>query len=191
MRLPSAQEVVTALYAALRLARGDGAAMAMFDRTVDGFWRSFFAAVLALPAFLVIKALAGPGEAPLGTGIGDLLGLGLIYAVLWLAYPVAIYQVCDLIDREERFVDYVVAYNWAAFWQLTLQMAVRVVEAIGLLPGALVTLLTGISIGVILWYLWYIARIGLAIGGGLAAAIVAFDLVLGILLRFLLEWALR
>ena len=48
--LPTPSEILKALYGVYLLARRHPDAPAMFDCSVDGFWRSLFAAVLVLPA---------------------------------------------------------------------------------------------------------------------------------------------
>ena len=48
--MPDRQEVLSALYGAYRLAWFDVSGMTFLNLTVEGFWRSFFAAVLVAPA---------------------------------------------------------------------------------------------------------------------------------------------
>ena len=43
-----------ALTGALRLARGDRGGLSCFDRSLDGFWRSFRAAAITYPLYLVL-----------------------------------------------------------------------------------------------------------------------------------------
>jgi len=55
--VPSAREMMYALYGAYRLARFDAGGMRYFDASIDGFWRSFFAAVLIAPFYLIYQWL--------------------------------------------------------------------------------------------------------------------------------------
>ena len=50
-------EVRLAMIGALRLARGDRGGLAGFDRSVDGFWRSFRAAVISYRLYLVLLSM--------------------------------------------------------------------------------------------------------------------------------------
>ena len=50
----TAREVTAALYGSWRLARLDPGGMAYFNRTVEGFWNSFFAAVIVAPGYIEI-----------------------------------------------------------------------------------------------------------------------------------------
>ena len=56
----SLREVITALYGAYRLARFDPGGLGFYEVTVQGFWRSFFAAVnpAADPLFESAEPLA-------------------------------------------------------------------------------------------------------------------------------------
>ena len=50
----SGQYVTNALYGAYRLARADTNGLSYFDNSNAGFWRSFYAAVLIAPLFLIL-----------------------------------------------------------------------------------------------------------------------------------------
>ncbi|MDX2142565.1 MAG: hypothetical protein SFV19_04360 [Rhodospirillaceae bacterium] len=54
--IPSLREIVYGVFGAWRLARLDRSAMVHFDRTVEGFWKSFFAAAIVAPAYLILVA---------------------------------------------------------------------------------------------------------------------------------------
>ena len=46
-----------ALAGSLRLARGEPGGLSCFDRSLDGFWRSFRAAVICYPLYLVLLSM--------------------------------------------------------------------------------------------------------------------------------------
>ena len=50
------QEVFKGLYGAWRLLLGDRGAVALFDDSIMGFWKSFFAAILILPIVPPLRA---------------------------------------------------------------------------------------------------------------------------------------
>jgi hypothetical protein len=52
--MPSYAEIQRALQGAWLLARGDTRGMGLFDLSVEGFWRSFAAALLAAPAYVLV-----------------------------------------------------------------------------------------------------------------------------------------
>ncbi|MGE5269272.1 MAG: hypothetical protein ACM3JG_06310, partial [Thiohalocapsa sp.] len=54
MTVPAWIEVQLAVGGALRLACGDRRGLGSFDASLDGFWRSFRAAVICYPLYLVL-----------------------------------------------------------------------------------------------------------------------------------------
>src|SRR5271154_5045235 len=108
--LPSANEVAAAFQGAIRLARLDAGGLNFFDRTVGGFWRSFFAAALIAPVriFLLITTREVPDD------VGSLRFVGvetISYVIGWLFFPFIMLFVVDLLNRRARYFDYLVPYN--------------------------------------------------------------------------------
>jgi hypothetical protein len=62
MTVPAWTEVQLAVRGALRLARGDPRGLDFFDASIDGFWRSFRAALVAIRS-LILLALPGQRSA--------------------------------------------------------------------------------------------------------------------------------
>ena len=54
------QEIFEGLYGAWRLLLGDRGAIALFDNSVAGFWKSFFAAIFVVSILLVISIVVAP-----------------------------------------------------------------------------------------------------------------------------------
>ena len=50
-------ELRLALVGSLRLARGDRGGLDCFDRSLEGFWRSFRAAIIAYPLYLILLTM--------------------------------------------------------------------------------------------------------------------------------------
>ncbi|MGB8276083.1 MAG: hypothetical protein WCF16_12540 [Alphaproteobacteria bacterium] len=173
-------EVVSSLEGALRLARGDAGGMACFNRSLEGFWRSFFAAIIAAPAYMALAAPVGEGAS------GDLLRPVLVdaiaYVIGWVAFPLAMTYVAAVLQREDRYLGYIVAYNWAqvpqAFLYLTGAIMVRVfgiAEPLNQVLGVTV-------LGAILVYTWFVARTALEITRVQAVGLVGLDIGLTIVI---------
>ena len=114
--MPSGDQIQTYLTGAWRMMTGRPDGLRMLDISADGFWNSFFAIVVALPAMLV-------GWVPLASEIGgpyadsaSRFGLVLRFAVVDLCAWIAPIAVLGLVARyagiQDRFVHYVVASNW-------------------------------------------------------------------------------
>lgn len=176
------REIVSSLSGALQLARMDPDGMARFNRTVDGFWRSFFAAVIVAPAYVALTLMhLSQADVP-ASGARILLVESLTYVIGWVAFPLAMAYIAPMLDRDEHYIPFIVAYNWAAVWQTALFLGVSVLAAGGAVPGAAADLLALLATLAILFYQWFIARTALELGGGRAAAVVALDVALALLI---------
>ncbi len=142
--IASRAEINAAIRGALKLWRGDPAGMEFFDRGLDGFWRSFFAAVLAVPAHVALLLLSS-SRAELAEHLPRLLVVEAIaYVISWTAYPLVMAFMVDWLDRRDRYFDYMVPYNWAGLVQILVFLAVAALRALGVLPepiGAVAALL--------------------------------------------------
>jgi hypothetical protein len=175
--LPNTTEISAALHGAVRLARLDAGGLDLFDRTLDGFWRSFFAAILIAPVHVLLMVITHeiPGDS---ASVRVFAVEAIAYAIRWLAYPAAMLIAVDLLGRRQRFFDYMVPYNWANVPQIVLLM---IVTGLGLaLPETLGQLLSMVALVSILIYEWFVAKVGLMISGTAAVALVLLDLVISL-----------
>lgn len=181
------REVVYSLYGAWRLARLDRGGMAQFDTSLEGFWRSFFAAAIVAPAHVVLVLLQGGMATPATptTDETDWLRFWLVkviaYAVGWTAWPLVMFHIAKLVDRESAYLGYIVAYNWAQVIAAGLFLLVAIVASTVLPPGAIEAAFIVTTL-VLLAYEWFVVRVALGIGGGLAAGLVILSLVLSMVI---------
>lgn len=172
--IPSRQEIAYRVYGAWRLARFDAKGAQYFDTAPDAALRSFFAAVLVAPAFLVTLLLLR-NEAPPADPLAIGLVILLCYSLLWTVYPVIVYRVCQAIDREQAFFRYLCADNWASIIGFHFQLAVLLLIVGGVVPAALAPLVELIMRACLLAYSWFIVRSCLDVSGAAAAAFVALQ----------------
>jgi hypothetical protein len=173
--MPDRAEVLGALYGAYRLAWFDASGMTYFNLTVEGFWRSFFAAVLVAPAYAILVGLQ------LSTGTEDFnialvfLSEGIGYVLAWCAFPIVALLLTRMLGLDRNYVALIVAHNWSAVPQTAAFVAVVLLGAI--LPEALSTLLVTLTTGAILVYQWFVIRTALQSSGGIALMLLLVDLV--------------
>ncbi len=183
MQIPNAVEVAGALEGAWRLACRDPDGMRRFDGTLDSFWKSFFAAVVSLPFFALLVLLRDLPAEPRG-GMGVVLVVEAIaYVATWAAFPLAMLYVARALQRQNRYLSFMAAFNWSAVIQVVLFALATGIAASDLLPEAIAQ---GIAFGVtmlVLIYEWYVIRVGLAVGGLVASAVVMLDLAVGIIVN--------
>ena len=173
-----------ALAGSLRLARGERGGLSFFDRSRDGFWRSFRAAVICYPLYLVLLSMrvsVADWQRSGGWRIVVVETIG--YVIAWVAFPLMMLTVTRWIGRAHRFFDFMVPYNWCQVPQSALFVLIGLVSAGGALG---VRVSAAIEIGAViatLVYEWFIARVALNTTGLVAVFVVLLDLVLGALIN--------
>jgi len=176
-------EVRLALVGALRLAKGDRGGLSCFDRSLDGFWRSFRAAVIAYPLYLMLLMMRVTIAEWERSGGFYIIGVETIaYVVAWVAFPLAMLTVTRWIDRSHRFFDFMVPYNWSQLPQSALFVLVGLQaesQAVSAQPAQVIEIAAAIAV---LAYEWFVARVALETTASAAALVVLVDLVLGVLI---------
>ena len=182
MAIPA--DIANALHGAWRLARLDRGGLAFFEHGEAAFWRSFRAALIVYPAFLLFLFL------PLGSGDADaeapdwariILVETIAYVIGWTALPLVMLPITRFLAREARWLDFIIVYNWSQVLQYGVILAAVGLSVGGLAPGFLhggrdliyVAYLAASA------YECFIARIVLDISWPAACMIVLVDLVLG------------
>ncbi len=181
--MPTREEVLRALTGTLLLARQDPRAEAFFDLSLDGFWKSFFAAVVGLPFFLVLVV----NELVLLDPLSPFAVVGvrlLAYALDWPLFALAAALLVRLVGLTMRYVPLVVMVNWATVPQLALMAATVVLAAV--LPEALAGFLFVVALTTVLFYRWTVMRRALGGLGGTAFGFLVVDVLLGILVERLI-----
>lgn len=184
-------EIIRSLYGALHLARGDTSGMAFFNATEQGFWRSFTAALLIAPLFALLLTIRyHVNEA--GVSLLRFTAIETIaYVVSWVAFPLLLYHLTDILGTGHRFVRYIVAYNWASVLQNLLYLPFALLVEAHLVQGAGSTFFGIILLGLVLLYTWFVTRTALEVTNLLAAGLVMIDLVLSIFINTITQGMLR
>lgn len=176
----SAREAATSLYGAYRLARFDARGMTCFETSLAGFWRSFFAAVIVAPVFAVLLAMRYAAGGVAVDGVRFAAVQSIAYVIAWVAFPLVMVTVARLLKREERYLGYIVAYNWASVLQNGLYLPLVMAGVAGVIPAEAAGPVSLIALSLILVYGWFIAKVALDVGAVTAVGLVALDLVLSV-----------
>lgn len=177
--MPSREEITRAIYGAYRLARLDQGGMNHFDLSIEGFWRSFFAAVVVLPFYIVLifGPLGGFAESTAGPELYLLVKLAS-YAIGWAIFPVAMIFLARLLSLSANYVPFIIAHNWSAVIQIAVLLPVFLLAPGDGPPEGAAALVLMLAIVAVLFYQWYIARVALGTSALTAAGVVVFDVVL-------------
>ncbi len=176
----TARETVYSIFGAYRLAMLDKTGLNYLDRSPEGAIRSFNAALIVLPAYAVLVVLRLWDVLPDVSLLRLVTVEGLAYVISWSAFPLVMFYISGLLDRSERYFDFLSAYNWSAVIQMGLYLPVVAIADSGLMPGGLGEGLVMVVTMLVLLYQWFIARTTLDINGGSAAGVVLLDMILAI-----------
>ena len=185
------EEASRSLQGAWGLLRRDPAAPTAFNATLDGFWRSFLAAVLLLPLLLAYLALTETGEsadqaAPATRWIVNLL----VYAIEWAAWPLVAFYLARAMNCGDRLLGYLVAYNWSQLLTGPFIIGLAVFARTAL-PQEDAAVLILVAEGAVLVYEYLIARQMLGVPARRAAAVVIASLALSFVLAGATDFALK
>jgi hypothetical protein len=175
--MPDQEEVLRSIYAAYRLAWLDRAGMGHFNLSVEGFWNSFFAAVLVAPGYALLVAqdlLARPeAVSPAWAFVIETLA----YGIAWAAFPVVALVLTHLMGLSRNYAALIIAANWAAVIQICVFLAA---VALGFVLPPLGALAVTLATGAILLYQWFVIRTALDTTAGIAIALVLVDLLVNL-----------
>jgi hypothetical protein len=171
-----------ALVGLMRLVRGDRGGLACFDRSVDGFWRSFRAAIPCYPLFLLLLTMrVAAADWQRSGGLRIVSVETIAYVISWTAFPLLMLSLTRRIGRADRFFDFLVPYNWYQLPQSALFVVVGLVSAGG--PAGSPAQALGLAAAAAaLGFEWYLARVALDTTRAAAALVVLVDFMLGALI---------
>ncbi len=181
--------VQKSLDAAFRLAGRDQTAWGQFDLTADGFFRSFVAILLVAPLNILFDLFAlrlsdartlSEGKVPsLGEyGFGEVLFSTAALAIGWMVFPLALFYLLRFLDLSHRYGTMVIAHNWGRVVIELFNVPAIVLFSLGLISHQVAVDLLFVTLGLTLYYRFYIAQTALDIGWGLAISISVLELLL-------------
>ena len=177
------KETLRALYGTWRIAHRDARGVGYFTFTIGGFWRSFLAAALVFPAFALLRwhdLDSVPADFPT---LRYLLVETISFIVKWLAFPLVMFHVTEMLERQQRYIPFIVVYNWASVLQMGVYLLALLLGAAfpGLGAGGFALL----AVVAMMVYGGYITILTLAVPAPTAVAIVLLDFLLSLTITVL------
>jgi hypothetical protein len=187
--MPSGDEIQTYLAGAWRLMMGKPDGVRALDVSADGFWNSFFAILVAIPALSVSWAglAAELSEFGHGSRFSILLRLAVIDVAAWVLPLLVLGLVAKPVGILDRYPHFVVASNWASALLAWLMLPAGLLN---LLVPAAKELNDMVSLTVFLVALvltWRLTNAVLVKGAGVASAVFAGMVFAGIFLIVFLQ----
>jgi hypothetical protein len=181
-------EITRSIHGAWRIARLDPDALAYFNITADGFWRSFSALVLVVPfyiGFLILSHGHLPGLEPPGGPIVSATWYVtvklLAFAAGWLVFPVVMVAISRLLDLTETYAQYIIVWNWSNVLEMVVILPAVMLFLSGALAGQTAAMILMAAQITMLFYGYLVARTGLRCKLVTAIGVVAFNFVLSLL----------
>lgn len=155
-------EIRRSLTGCYRFVRGDPQALGYFNLSVDGFYRSFTAMLLIVPAILIYSLITGRlAEEEISVLRLALSELAITFTS-WLAFLGAIFVLARYFDVAENFPTFVVVYNWSQLF-ITLIWLPLILFAMVLGAPSVLPFLSVMLLAASYYYLWYIIMRSLAV----------------------------
>ena len=172
----------TGLTGAWRLARLDRGGMRYFDATEAGFWRSFQAAILAVPfyAILLLVEPRPPDQALSPDPLRAILIEAIGYVIRVTAFPLAAWYLARGFNCSGRYIAFVVAYNWANLLQVIVFFPIVVLAAATDMSADTLAIPGLIFAAAVFYYEYFIARAALAVDALPALTFVGTDFLIAI-----------
>lgn len=179
----TAWETTRALYGAYRFALLDPTGLSYFRNTRGAFWRSFNAALIIAPFYAGLLLMRYEMGEVSASAIRFIYVETTAYIISWVAFPVIIDFLITAIDKRDKFIRFIIAYNWAAVLQHTVFLPTAMLSVNGVFSPTVAGFL-GLTILIFFMvYIWFITKTALDIPGKLAASIVAIDFTLSLLIK--------
>ena len=180
----TADEVNRSFRGTLDLLNSRTEGLKSFDMSERGFWRSFAAIWLTLPAYIVSLAferlrlgLAQPGHSLLDNIWLDLV-VALGHVMSFVALPVAMIWVVRAFRLTGAYVPFVIVTNWiTVIGQLALAVPAMLL-LLGWATPALASIFSLAFAVIILRLQWFATKVTLRVSGSLAAAVVGLGILL-------------
>jgi hypothetical protein len=187
--MPTGDEIQRYLFGAWRLMLGRADGLRLMDLSADGFWNSFFAIVVSVPALVVgwvgLALDIDPDPAHASGRIGIVLRLAAVDFAAWVVPLAALALVARPAGIADRFVHYVVATNWASALLIWLMLPLSILrlfvagEALDLIALLLFVLNLALS--------WRVTTLAIGKGASIGTALFVAMFVASLLVLFGLQ----
>jgi hypothetical protein len=192
----TADEVQRSVRGTVDLIQQKQEALRSFDVSEAGFWRSFEAIWLTLPALTVSFAFAERRLDSNGVDMSLWMELALFlfvsfcHVVSFVALPVAMAFLARRLGLGWRYVPFVIVTNWVNVFSLSALSIPAVLMLLGWIPSGLAAL-TGLILAVLLLRVqWFATKLTLGVPDSLAFTIVALGLCLSFIVGVFQSWVI-
>jgi hypothetical protein len=192
--MPSSSDIQQYLTGCWRMMNGKTDGIKLLDISADGFWNSFFAIAIALPAMIAGWATLTNSVAPIGvtfaTRIEIMLKLATIDLGTWILPIIAFVLAARSTGLSDKVAHYVISSNWGSALIIWMMLPPTLLQMF--VPGA-EEIATVISLGLFVLSLvlgWRLTNAALGKGAGVATAVFAAMFLVSLVVLYTLQFAL-
>ncbi len=184
-------EIVNSIYGSLRLAVADKNGLNYFNFSYLGFWHSFTAAIIIAPIFILLLNVRYALNENEINFLRFMTIYTIAYVIGWVAFPLLINYITNILGISGRFIRYIVVYNWASVLQNFLYLPFAILVEAHLVQGSLATMIGLALLGLVFLYTYFITKTTLEVPNGIATGIVVCDLILSIIISTITQRTLH
>ncbi|MDA1099404.1 MAG: hypothetical protein O2967_10520 [Proteobacteria bacterium] len=181
-------EARRSIHGAWRIARLDPDALAYFNVTADGFWRSFSALILVMPVYIGFLILShsqqsGPElpAGPVNSMAWHVAVKVVAFVASWLIFPLIMVAISRLLDLTQNYAQYIIVWNWSNVLEMAVTLPAVMLFLSGALPGQSAAMILMAAHITLLFYGYLVVRTGLLCKPVTGIGIVVFNFLLSLL----------
>ena len=106
----------------------------------------------------------------------------ITYIIGWVAFPLVIFHILNFISMGDKFIRYIVTYNWASVLQNSIYLPFAILVEAQLVDGTAASIIGLCLLSLVFLYTAFITKTALEVSNGVAAAIIVFDLILSVII---------
>ena len=191
--MPSGEQIQQYLTGAWRLMLGKADGLKLLDISADGFWNSFYAMLIALPALVVGWVGFANDLSTLGDGFDGRLSIVLRLATIdlaaWVVPLLVLAAVAKPAGIADRFVHLVVASNWASALIAWIMLPPALIGLVLPEVRPLEDMLSLVFFVAAMVLTWRMTNAALGKGASVASAVFAGMFIVSLLTLFILQSA--
>lgn len=189
--MPSSEDIHRYLAGSWQLMTGRPDGLRQLDLTIDGFWNSFFAIIVALPAMLAGWVVLANGDGFAAQTAAErfaiVLRLGIVDLVAWVGPLLLLGLLAKPTGIADRYLHFVIASNWASVIAAWMLVPLSVLGMFYRGRGPVIDTLSFAMFILILVLMWRLTNASLGKGAGVASAVFGFTLVSSMVLIVMLQ----
>jgi len=187
----ASDEIEQNLAGAWRLMLGKADGLRQLDLSADGFWNSFFAILVAVPALVVgwagVSNDVALETATFASRFGIVVRLAMVDIGAWVLPLIVLALVAPRVGIGDRFVHYVVASNWTSAIIAWLMLPAALARMLFPAADNVVSLLSLAVFALAMVFTWRMTNVTIGKGAAIGSAVFAGMFFVSLLVLFSLQ----